>query len=185
MQLRRMPADSAAIVALRDSVARIQAIAAVHNLLCREDIGVTTVDAIIRQIVDHAVVSMTDPQHAVHFHVTGASIPVASRRATVLAIVLNELVMNALSHGLMAVGGQVHIEMTLGADVGTVSIRDDGPSRSSHLPPHKGSGMGQQMVRTLVESDLHGEFVFAIAHGWAEAMVRFPIHDDTEEEPTL
>lgn len=185
MQLRRMPPDSDAVVALRDSVARIQAIAAVHNLLCREDIGITTVDAIVRQIVDHAVVSMTDPQHAVHFHVSGTSIPVASRRATVLAIVLNELVMNALTHGLMAVGGNVQIDMTLAADVGMVVIRDDGPQRSQHLPPHKGSGMGQQMVRTLVESDLHGEFAFVIQHGWAEAMVRFPIHDDAEEEPAL
>lgn len=185
MQLRRMPPDSDAISALRDSVARIQAIAAVHNLLCREDIGITTVDAIVRQIVDHAVVSMTDPLHVVQFYVNGVSIPVASRKATVLAIALNELVMNALSHGLMTVGGHVHIDMTCDDDVGMVVIRDDGPQRSQHLPPHKGSGMGQQMVRTLVESDLHGEFMFAIRDGWAEATVQFPIHDDGEEESTL
>lgn len=185
MQLRRMPPDSEAVPALRDSVARIQAIAAVHNLLCREDIGITTVDAIVRQIVDHAVVSMTDPQHVVHFHVAGSSIPVASRQATVLAIVLNELVMNALSHGLMTVGGNVYIDMSMHDGVGAVTIRDDGPQRSHHLPPHKGSGMGQQMVRTLVESDLHGEFRFVIHDGWAEAHVRFLIHDDAEEEPSI
>jgi hypothetical protein len=61
MQLRRLPNESAAAALCVIAAAAIQAIAAVHNLLCREDIGVTTVDAIVRQIVDHAVVSMTVP----------------------------------------------------------------------------------------------------------------------------
>lgn len=182
MQLRRLPTDSAAAGALRDSVARIQAIAAVHNLLCREDIGVTTVDAIVRQIVDHAVVSMTDPQFAVQFVITGDALPVASRQATVLAIVLNELIMNALSHGLAHVGGTVQIDMCQQAEMCVIVIRDDGPMRSSHLPPYKGSGMGQQMVRTLVQSDLHGEFDFAIVDGWAVARVVFGTHSEDEEE---
>ncbi len=167
-------------------MARIQAIAAVHNLLCREDIGVTTVDAIVRQIVDHAVVSMTDPQFAVHFVITGDALPVASRQATVLAIVLNELIMNALSHGLAHVGGNVQIDMRQQIDTCIILIRDDGPMRSSHLPPYKGTGMGQQMVRTLVQSDLHGEFDFVIVAGWAESRVVFRTQaEDEEEEPTL
>jgi hypothetical protein len=67
-----------------------------------------------------------------------------------------------------------------------ILIRDDGPMRSSHLPPYKGSGMGQQMVRTLVQSDLHGEFDFVIIAGWAESRVVFRTQaEDEEEEPTL
>jgi two-component sensor histidine kinase/putative methionine-R-sulfoxide reductase with GAF domain len=182
MQLRRMPGESDGAQALRDSVARIQSIAAVHNLLCREDIGVTTVDAIVRQIVDHAVVSMTDPAHPVHFVITGDMVQVASRQATVLAIVLNELIMNALSHGLTHVGGQVEIVMQAQDAGGHIVIRDDGPQRAQGLPAHKGSGMGQQMVRTLIESDLNGTFQFAIVDGWAVAQVIFRPHDDEEEE---
>jgi two-component sensor histidine kinase len=170
---------------LRDSVARIQAISAVHNLLCREDIGITTVDAIIRQIVDHAVVSMTDPQFPVDFAVRGDTIEVASRQATILAIVLNELVMNALSHGLAQVGGHVEIQLEHGHDASVVRIRDDGPLRTQHLPPYKGSGMGQQMVRMLVESDLYGSFAFAITDGWACATVTFRPIEEEEEESTI
>jgi two-component sensor histidine kinase len=86
-----------------------------------------------------------------------------------LAIVLNELIMNALSHGLSHVGGQVQIDMRQQIDTCMICIRDDGHMRSRHLPPYKGSGMGQQMVRTLVQSDLHGEFDFAIVAGWARS----------------
>ncbi|MFM2032198.1 MAG: hypothetical protein RLZZ297_963 [Chloroflexota bacterium] len=181
MQLRRLPAESEANHALRDSVARIQAISSVHNLLSREDIGVTTVRAIVQQIVDHAVVSMTDPAHTVQFAVTGDPISVASRQATVLSIVLNELIMNALSHGLSAVGGQVVIEMRHDSHAYCIDVRDDGPARTVGLPPHRGTGMGQQMVRTLVESDLNGEFSFSIEHGWAVARVRFAPQDNEEE----
>jgi two-component sensor histidine kinase/putative methionine-R-sulfoxide reductase with GAF domain len=184
MQLRRMPGESDGAQALRDSVARIQAIATVHNLLCREDIGVTTVEAIVRQIVDHAVVSMTDPAHPVQFVITGDVVQVASRQATVLAIVLNELIMNALSHGLTHVGGQVEITMQARDAGGHIVIRDDGPHRAQELPAHKGSGMGQQMVRTLIESDLNGAFQFAIVDGWAVAQVDFRPHDDEDEEET-
>lgn len=186
MQLRRMPSESPGAQAMRDSVARIQAISAVHNLLCREDIGSTTVEAIMRQIIDHAVVSMTDPLHPVHFTLSGDTLVVASRQATVLAIVLNELVMNALSHGLAHVGGVVQVTMHANSDGGSVVIRDDGPQRTIDLPPHKGTGMGQQMVRTLVESDLNGSFAFAIENGWAVATVDFRPHEDDEaEEPII
>ncbi|MFN5058906.1 MAG: sensor histidine kinase [Chloroflexota bacterium] len=185
MQLRRIADNAPAAQMLRDSVARIQAISAVHNLLCREDIGITTVDAIIRQIVDHAVVSMTDPQFPVDFAVRGDTIEVASRQATILAIVLNELVMNALSHGLAQVGGHVEIQLEHGHDASVVRIRDDGPLRTQHLPPYKGSGMGQQMVRMLVESDLYGSFAFAITDGWACATVTFRPIEEEEEESTI
>lgn len=48
--------------------------------------------------------------------------------------------------------------------------------------PHKGTGMGQQMVRTLVESDLNGEFTFSIDDGWATALVRFAPQENDEEQ---
>ena len=181
MQLRRLPAESEANHSLRDSVARIQAISAVHNLLSREDIGVTTVSAIVQQIVDHAVVSMTDPAHTVRFSITGATINVASRQATVLSIVLNELIMNALSHGLSAVGGEVSVTLSAEVHGYAIEVRDNGPERTVGLPPHHGTGMGLQMVRTLVESDLNGEFSFSIDASWAVARVAFAPQDNEEE----
>ena len=181
MQLRRLPAESEASHSLRDSVARIQAISAVHNLLSREDIGITTVNAIVQQIVDHAVVSMTDPAHTVNFRVTGVAISVGSRQATVLSIVLNELIMNALSHGLSMVGGDVIITLVDQGDDYAIEVRDNGPERTVGLPPHRGTGMGLQMVRTLVESDLNGDFQFSIQSGWAIARVTFAPPENEEE----
>jgi two-component system, sensor histidine kinase PdtaS len=176
MQQRRLEPSSRGASALRDSVARIQAIAGVHNLLCREDIGVTTVDAVARQIVESAQVSLASPDRPIAFDIRGDAARVGSREATVLAIVLNELVVNAMSHGLALAGGQVVIETCQHGEEITVEVRDDGPSRAPEEPAAStsGSGLGLQIIRTLVMDDLQGEFELNQRSGWTSACVRFP-----------
>jgi GAF domain-containing protein len=176
MQQRRLDPNSNGSVALRDSVARIQAIAAVHNLLCREDIGVTTVDAVARLIVENTQVSLVSPDRPVRFEIQGTPAPVESREATVLGIVLNELVGNAMSHGLALEGGNVVIDTTQDAGMITVEVRDDGPSHAATDDPGSGSGLGLQIIRTLVHEDLAGSFALGEEDGWMRARVRFPQH---------
>jgi two-component sensor histidine kinase len=176
MQQRRLDPNGKGVVALRDSVARIQAIAAVHNLLCREDIGVTTVDAVARLIVENAQVSLAAPERPVQFSVRGTNAQVESREATVLAIVLNELVANALSHGLAVEGGNVVVETSRHDSLTIVEVRDDGPSHAPVIESGASSGLGLQIIRTLVCEDLEGEFELVEQDGWMCARVSFPSH---------
>jgi two-component system, sensor histidine kinase PdtaS len=174
MQQRRLDPAGRGAAALRDSVARIQAIAGVHNLLCREDVGVTTIDAVVRQIVDSAQVSLATPERPIHFKILGDLAHVDTREATVLAIVLNELIVNAMSHGLAVEGGTVVIETTQGDQEITVEVRDDGPAHAPVEPSSTSSGLGLQIIRTLVMEDLAGEFELSEQDGWMRARVCFP-----------
>lgn len=176
MQQRRVDSNSRASSVLRDSVARIEAIAGVHNLLCREDVGVTTVDAVARQIVESARVSLELPDRPIAFGVVGDSAQIGSREATVLAIVLNELVVNAISHGLAHQSGRVVVETTSGDDqMILVEVRDDGPAHEvGDAPAIASSGMGLQIIRTLVHEDLHGSFDLISDDEWTRARVHFP-----------
>jgi two-component system, sensor histidine kinase PdtaS len=174
MQQRRLDPQGHGAAALRDSVARIQAIAGVHNLLCREDIGVTTVDAVVRQIVDSARVSLVTPERPIYFEIRGVQAKVESREATMLAIVLNELIVNAMSHGLAAEGGNVVVETTQDDRQITVEVRDDGPAHVPAEPSGSSSGLGLQIIRTLVTEDLAGQFELIEEDGWMRARVSFP-----------
>lgn len=174
MQQRRLDPNGKGAEALRDSVARIQAIAGVHNLLCREDVGVTTIDAVVRQIVDSARVSLANPERPIFFQICGEPARVASREATVLAIVLNELIVNAMSHGLTLEGGNVVVETRREHGFVAVEVRDDGPSHGPGESLGSGSGLGLQIIRTLVNEDLAGEFDLLERDGWMCARVRFP-----------
>ncbi|MFN8479221.1 MAG: GAF domain-containing protein [Kouleothrix sp.] len=174
MQQRRLDPAGKGSAALRDSVARIQAIAGVHNLLCREDVGVTTIDAVVRQIVDSARVSLANPERPIHFQICGEPARVASREATVLAIVLNELIVNSMSHGLTREGGTVVVETRREQGMVVVEVRDDGPSHGPGEAGGPSSGLGLQIIRTLVHEDLAGDFELFEHDGWMSALVRFP-----------
>jgi two-component system, sensor histidine kinase PdtaS len=174
MQQRRLDPAGRGAAALRDSVARIQAIAGVHDLLCHEDVGVTTVDAVVRQIVDSAQVSLATPERPIHFKILGDLARVDTREATVLAIVLNELIVNAMSHGLAVEGGTVVIETTQGDREITVEVRDDGPAHAPVESSGTSSGLGLQIIRTLLMEDLAGEFELSEQDGWMCARVCFP-----------
>lgn len=174
MQLRRIESDDVTAAALKDSIARIQAIAAVHNLLCREDIGLTTVEAVAMQIVESAQVSLVNPEQPISFDVQGQGVAIGSRDATVLAIVINELIGNSLSHGLAVEGGRVVIETRETPDTTTVEVRDDGPSHALPQESSSGSGLGLQIIKTLVVDDLEGSFDLNKNDGWMHAVVTFP-----------
>lgn len=175
MQQRRMDPHDHGTAALRNSVARIQAIAAVHNLLCLEDVGVTTVDAVARQIIESAQVSLVVPDRPISFGLCGEPAKVGSREATVLAIVLNELIANTVAHGLTTEGGRVVIETSESDEDILVVVRDDGPSHpQASVPASPSSGLGLQIIRTLVSADLAGSFEFVEQDGWTHARVRFP-----------
>jgi GAF domain-containing protein len=177
MQLRRLEPEGDGSQALRESSARIQSIAAVHNLLCHEDIGVTTVDAVARQVIDNVSSALILHERPVDFSIIGDMVKVGSREATVLALVINELINNALRHGLAAEGGRVEIASTVENDIVTLEVRDDGPL---HPPPpprsNNGSGLGLQIIETLASDDLGGSFELLCEAGadWTRARVRFP-----------
>ena len=76
-----------------------------------------------------------------------------SEYATPLALALTELVTNAVEHGLAGrADGVVEIVAKRG-DVLSVKVRDNGVG----LPEGKvGSGLGTQIVRTLIQGELGG-----------------------------
>jgi two-component system, sensor histidine kinase PdtaS len=182
MQLRRVEPSSQGAKALRESAARIQSIAAIHNLLSREDVGITTVSAVTRQVVESAQSTLVMNDNTVRFTITGEPVRVGSRDATVLALVINELISNALTHGLAAEGGRVEIVSCLTDGIIIIDVRDDGPI---HPPPptSHSSGLGLQIIETLVNEDLGGNFQLLREESgeWMCARVRFPQRVITEE----
>ncbi len=176
MQLRRLDPASPGAKALRESAARIQSIAAVHNLLCREDVGITTVEAVARQVVESARTSLVAIERPVDFSVTGDGVKIGSRNATVLALTINELISNALTHGLSVEGGRVEIEARVQDGLITLEIRDDGPLHPRPTESQPSSGLGLQIIETLVTDDLGGTFdlVYTPGDEWMRAIVRFP-----------
>jgi two-component system, sensor histidine kinase PdtaS len=84
---------------------------------------------------------------------TGTFGTLPSEYATPLALALTELVTNAVEHGLAGRDGKVEISAKRKGGQLRIQVRDNGVG----LPEGKvGSGLGTQIVRTLIQGELGG-----------------------------
>ena len=103
---------------------------------------------------------MAKIEHPITSQVRGSFGTLRAEDATALAMVLSELVQNAVEHGLAETGGgTVDVEAQRSTDdrgdeLLTVTITDDGAGLPGDFRPG-GSGLGTQIVQSLVQ-DLRG-----------------------------
>ncbi|MHA7305461.1 sensor histidine kinase [Arthrobacter sp. TMN-49] len=156
MQSRRMHSEEGK-QGLEQAMRRVATIALVHETLSQGLAQNVDFDELIdRQFRLSAEVA--SPSQRVRTEREGAFGELPSDFATPLALVINELVTNAVEHGLQDREGTVWLtahryKNDSGDDALTVGIADDGVG----LPPgHIAEGLGLQIVRTLVTSELGG-----------------------------
>jgi two-component sensor histidine kinase len=142
---------------LAESIGRIQGIAATHDLLSREQLGMAAVDDIARKIVGIVQGNLVPPQLRLEMQVEPCRARVPSEQATTLAIVLNELIANAIEHGF-AERTRGHIRISGERQEGSIVVRvaDDGRGLPPGFDLEATEGLGLQVVRSLVHSDLQG-----------------------------
>jgi two-component sensor histidine kinase len=152
IQARRTHTDVAR-EALTQAMRRVASIAVVHDTLSEglsQNVDFDTVfDRVLMLITEVASSHAT----TVRPTMTGSFGALPSEYATPLALALTELVTNAVEHGLDGRDGVVEISAERDDEQLTVKVRDDGVG----LPEGKvGSGLGTQIVRTLIQGELGG-----------------------------
>src|SRR5262245_14705489 len=154
LQARRTK-DAEVAQPLKESVQRIHSIAAVHDLLSREQFGVVSTGQLARQIIEIAEVYPARPSIRLRFAVTGEDIMLGSKEATICAMALNELMSNAISHGLVdREDGTIRIHASERAGRVEIAISDDGVGLPEGFDPNHSAGLGIDIVRQLVETEL-------------------------------
>jgi len=125
---------------------------------------------LLERVARGAVQSMAHPGLTMHLSVEGASFDLNSQPATSLALVINELVHNAVEHAFDG-RSEGHIGITVDQEPAhwIIRVRDDGAG----LIPNPGKHMGLKIVETLVKEDLHGEFSLT-SEGGTLAILRVP-----------
>ncbi len=144
---------------LAESVNRVQGLAATHDLLSHEDVSEARVDDIARKIVGVANANLRPPETHIVFDVTPCPVVIPSRAVEILALVLNEMVSNAIKHGI---NGQPRGAVTIrgreehGQVV--VEVLDTGSGPVSPPEDESSEGLGLSLIKNLI-GDLGGSYV--------------------------
>jgi two-component sensor histidine kinase len=139
--------------ALGQAMRRVAAIAVVHDTLSEGLSQNVDFDAVFDRVLLLIAEVASSHNTTVHPKSTGSFGILPSEYATPLALALTELVTNAVEHGLAGRDGEVAIVAKRTAEKLSVKVRDNGVG----LPEGKvGSGLGTQIVRTLIQGELGG-----------------------------
>jgi two-component sensor histidine kinase len=157
------------IRALTEAQERIQAIALIHARLHQAP---TLAQADLRDYLTRLVAQLVR-SYATAPSLVDATVEVAELRLgpdelVPLALILHELILNALRHGFApGEGGALRIALALEAD-GRVALRveDDGHGLPEGLDPNEGGNLGFQLIRALTDQ-LRGTFLVTRRRGAA------------------
>src|SRR5437762_9120196 len=147
--------------ALDDSVNRILAIAAVHEVLTEQREEVVDLRELIDRLRAMLVQGLAVGKEV---HADLEPVSIAGNRATALALVFSELLQNALEHG----GESVQIELAQRNGDVVLAIADDGRGIEEDA-----GGTGLSIVQALVRDELQGRFELR-DDGGTRAEVVFP-----------
>lgn len=145
--------------ALNDTMNRILAISSVHELLTRDDLDTVSVKKVAESIVHATQQSVVPPGKSIYTTVEGDDFILPLAKATSMALVLNELVQNAVEHGFKTLNdGRIHIFLGEAPTELRVYVTNDGEPLPSGFTPKSSQSLGLSIVETLVRDDLHGTF---------------------------
>ena len=161
LRLQARAPDADPRKALEDSVHRILAIAAVHEVLTEQREEVVELRELLERLRAMLVQGLAVGKEV---HADLEPVSIAGNRATALALVFSELLQNALEHG----GDSVQIELAQRNGEVVLAITDDGTGIEADA-----AGTGLSIVQALVRDELQGRLDLR-SEGGTRAEVVFP-----------
>jgi two-component system, sensor histidine kinase PdtaS len=146
------------IEALQDAQRRVAAIALVHDTLSEGLSQAVDFDEVFDRIMAMAAELAAAFHAQFSFTKDGKFGAISSEMATPLAVVLTEIVTNALEHGLANRSGTITVASSRKGKKLMIGISDDGAGIADDKI---GSGLGTQLIRTLVEGELRGSIDYS------------------------
>ncbi|MCB0086971.1 MAG: sensor histidine kinase [Caldilineaceae bacterium] len=157
IQARRTQSDETR-QQISEAVNRILSMSVIHEFLSQDEHRPINVRDVCQRIVNQVKQVAIGPEQQVEISVHGPTVRLPAAQATPTAMVVNELLLNAMEHG---VGDRTHGHIQIHLDdLGNavrIAVLDDGKGLPSDFDPNMSTSLGLQIVHTLVTDDLKGQ----------------------------
>jgi len=156
LQARKMRGTEAGEI-LSENVSRILTIATIHDMLTENESNAETVSALsmLRQLTS-ALEHFIPEEKQIVFEVSGDNVVIGSNQASAVALVVNELIINALEHAFTnRDSGRVSVSFVSGKFFHMVTVSDNG---AGFKPEQKAEeGLGLRIAESTVRGKLQGK----------------------------
>jgi two-component sensor histidine kinase len=176
IQARRVESDESR-VHLMEAVNRVLSMAVIHEFLSHDEHRPINVKDVCQRIASQVTQVSGSPDQEISVQVSGPSIRLPASQATPVAMVVNELLLNAVEHGLEGrSSGRIQIQLNDLGDAVCLTIEDNGNGLPADFDPkQQTNSLGLHIVYTLVTDDLKGAFSMRPAEPeGTQAVVTFP-----------
>jgi two-component sensor histidine kinase len=180
LQGRRLPPGEGSM-ALAEAERRIRSIAVVHEILSRDPAQQVLFNEIVDPLLRMAKDGVLTPDRPVSFSVDGEAGELPAEVATPLAVVLTELLQNAVEHAFPGPDdpvfpGTQRVDVGLAHHGGTlvVAVRDNGRGLPEGFAIETTTSLGLSIVRDLVTGQLGGT-IEMYTDGGTVVVLRVPV----------
>jgi len=173
LQARRIE-DPKASAAIEEAVRRVVSIALVHETLSATSQDLVQFDEVITKII-HGASELNIRPNEIQIKKVGEFGLISSMVATPLALVLTELIHNALEHGLSTSGDLVELRINRQAASMTITVTDNGAGIPNDFSLELNTNLGLQIVQTLTKNELAGKIEFIKQNIGTQVQISFPL----------
>lgn len=165
MQARRCQSDEARQY-LNDAVNRVLSVSVIHEFLSQDGHHPINIKDVCKRIATQVQQVASGPGQVIDIQVNGPNIRLPASQATAAALVVNELLLNAMEHGISdRPDGRISIALTDLGDQAQLVIQDNGAGLPANFTLDDSPSLGLQIIRTLVTDDLKGQLLIEPADG--------------------
>ncbi len=158
MQARRLDNEEARKYLLM-AASRVRAVADIHEFLqYQEGQSMVSMKDLCQQVWRQVSDAVVSPDLRVNLRIEGPNVWLVGQQATAMALVVNELVLNAIQHGIQGEEGEIILRIMDLGTLGRLSVINPGDVLPPNFDLESSSGLGLQIVRTLVQNELGGAF---------------------------
>ncbi|GLK67100.1 sensor histidine kinase [Hansschlegelia plantiphila] len=167
-------ADGPARDMLRETEARILAIAQIHRrLYTSHDVRSVDMDEYLTGLAEELEGSLRTTDRPHHILLAVEPMKMATDRAVSLGVIVTELVTNAFKYAYPAgVEGEVRVKLVRAGATFALTVEDDGVGMTEDAEP-RGTGLGQKIVRTMA-STIQSRMERDAGHSGTRIVLAFP-----------
>lgn len=175
LQERRTESSDAKSI-LQDCIGRVNSIAVVHEYLSQQGDGMIDVGKVAKSIYQALVSSMLNSDFVLETDFATDNVLLPSEKATSIALILNELLQNAIEHAFAGrTNGKLTVRFNDSGSCYELLIADNGVGLPADFSWQQSSSLGLKIIKTMAEADLKGSFALVpLADGGVQASVIIP-----------